>query len=57
MSNEKDKKENKKKKYEPPQVRTQKLTAIASLCNGIGGGGRKSSVLPPASCSNNKINS
>jgi hypothetical protein len=43
--------------YEKPRLRTEKLTAVAALCNGTASGGRKASTGAPSFCAANKLKS
>lgn len=33
-----------KKKYEKPRLTSESLTAVAAVCNGVAGGGRKATT-------------
>lgn len=46
-----------KLKYEKPSIKTESLTAVAALCNGVAGGGRKASTGAPDFCVSNKLKS
>lgn len=46
-----------KAKYRKPTIRTESLTAVAAVCNGIAGGGRKASTGSPGFCSSTKLKS
>lgn len=43
-----------KPKYEKPMIKSESLTAVAALCNGSSGGGRKATT--PA-CNSSKLKS
>ena len=53
----KDNQGKKKSKYEKPVKKTEPLTAVAAVCNGISGGGRKASTGSPGFCSATKLKS
>lgn len=46
-----------KTKYRKPTVRTESLTAVAAVCNGATGGGRKGATTSPENCSATKLKS
>lgn len=46
-----------KQKYSKPAVKTESLTAVAAVCNGAGGGGRKASTGAPGFCNSGKLKS
>ncbi len=46
-----------KRPYKKPVVKTEKLTAVAALCNGTTSGGRKVSVGGPPVCTAGKLKS
>lgn len=46
------------KKYEKPQISSEKLLAFAASCNGTTKGGRKATVAGPVNfCRSNRLNS
>jgi hypothetical protein len=47
----------KKREYAKPSIKTESLTAIAALCNGHPGGGRKATAGAPNFCSSSKLKS
>ncbi len=67
MSTDKKDKNNKKsdeikeslpKKYEKPEISSEKLLAFAASCNGTDKGGRKATVAGPVNfCRSNRLNS
>ncbi len=44
----------KKKTYQKPKIRSEKMTVIAAVCNGTSTGGRKAIAGP---CASNKLKS
>lgn len=46
-----------KRKYQKPSLKTESLTAIAAVCNGGTGGGRKATTGAPNFCSASKLKS
>ena len=46
-----------KAKYKKPTIKTESLTAVAAVCNGATGGGRKSITGAPDFCSASKLKS
>ncbi|MEK6704789.1 MAG: hypothetical protein AABZ06_03290 [Bdellovibrionota bacterium] len=57
MSTKKTSKKKQKTKYEKPARRTEKLTAIAALCDGAPGGGKKADTGSPDFCNTEMLNS
>ena len=49
------KKSKKKRKYEKPQLKIEKVMAFGALCNGMTTGGRKAIAGPPDSCNTSKL--
>ena len=49
--------ESAKSAYRKPTIRTESLTAVAAVCNGVSGGGRKSSTTSIPSCNSTKLKS
>lgn len=46
------------KKYEKPEIASEKLLAFAASCNGTAKGGRKATVSGPVNfCRSNRLNS
>ena len=46
-----------KAKYQKPSLKTEKLTAVAAVCNGVAGSGRKASTGSPNFCTSTKLKS
>lgn len=46
-----------KSKYRKPTIRSESLTAVAAVCNGIAGAGRKAGTGSPGFCSATKLKS
>ncbi len=46
-----------KAKYKKPGITTESLTAVAAVCNGSTGAGRKASTGAPNFCSSSKLKS
>lgn len=58
MSRNKDRQDKKPKKpYAKPTVRTEPLTAVAAVCNGLASGGRKAATGSPNFCSSSLLKS
>lgn len=47
----------KKLSYHRPEIKTEPLTTVAALCNGVVGGGRKASTGAPDFCQTAKLKS
>ena len=50
-------KQNKKTKYSKPTLVTESLTAVAAVCNGSTGGGRKATTGAPNFCTSTFLKS
>ena len=46
-----------KARYEKPALKTESLTVVAAICNGVAGAGRKSSTVTPPICNASKLKS
>ena len=46
-----------KRPYEKPALRSERMTAVAALCNGTNIGGRKASTSAPDFCSSSRLKS
>lgn len=57
MATQPTKKKADKSKYRKPTVRTESLTAVAAVCNGVAGSGRKASTGSPGFCTSSKLKS
>lgn len=46
-----------RRKYQKPQIQSEKLNSYGAICNGTSTGGRKATVAGPSFCNAGRLNS